>query len=581
MPNSAALLAPPGGLDNWPDGSNEFERLWRGFMTARATLGLMLLLLQVGLWWLAADSKPWLIGVCGGYFVATLWVRLFALPRRLGRSFDPPWAATIGVDVLAFAVLQFLQGASINYAPLLALPALLAAVLGSLSLALGTAAAITLLLLAQSGWMAVHAPAQVAAHFAQSALTGAGCFAIALLAHQVSTRLAREEQRSLRNRLAERTQRQVNQLVIESLADGILVVDAALVIRATNPAARELLGFDRAPDRAATHLHTEPAWAALTDMAQQSFSNQAPADTDVVIRPAGAGQRRLHVRTRLTSPQGPDEQRLCVMFLQDQRESEARLRTEKLASMGRMSAAVAHEIRNPLAAITQANALLEEDITDPRQRQLTHMVAQNANRLGRIVEEVLNISRVQSRDNTATTQSVALSDSVARICREWAQHGAGQQVLRVALQMPDIRVRFEAEHLRRVLINLLDNALRFASQQPGAIQVDTTLVRNDLPQGFMQGAGCLTVWSDGQPLEQSVERHLFEPFFSSDSRSSGLGLYICRELCEGQGASLAYQRIHRQIAGQVVHGNEFSIVFQPLPAGAEGLAGAGADGVLF
>ena len=86
---------------------------------------------------------------------------------------------------------------------------------------------------------------------------------------------------------------------------------------------------------------------------------------------------------------------LCVMFLQDLREMEARVRTEKLAAMGRMSAAVAHEIRNPLAAIAQANALLDEDLTDPAQKRLTLMVRQNAKRLARIVDEILNVARVE------------------------------------------------------------------------------------------------------------------------------------------------------------------------------------------
>ena len=85
------------------------------------------------------------------------------------------------------------------------------------------------------------------------------------------------------------------------------------------------------------------------------------------------------------------------MFLQDLRELEARIRTEKLAAMGRMSAAVAHEIRNPLAAITQASALLGEDLVDPAHRQLTTMVQQNAQRLARIVDDVLDVARARQQ----------------------------------------------------------------------------------------------------------------------------------------------------------------------------------------
>jgi two-component system sensor histidine kinase PilS (NtrC family) len=247
-------------------------------------------------------------------------------------------------------------------------------------------------------------------------------------------------------------------------------------------------------------------------------------------------------------------QSLCVMFLQDQREMEAKMRTDKLASMGRMSAAVAHEIRNPLAAIAQANALLDEDLSDPRHKQLTQMVQQNAKRLERIVEDVLNISRVQHGDNTMAAFALNLNETVARICQDWQNQKSGSQILGVKLTSDAIEVRFEAEHLRRILINLLDNALRYASQQPDAIQVSSSVAPT--------GQASISVWSDGQPMDQSVERHLFEPFFSSESRSSGLGLYLCRELCEGHGASIAYFRTQRNVGAKPTSGNEFIVTFQ-------------------
>ena len=547
------------------EGPGEFERLWRGFMTARVTLGLMLLLLQGTLWGLGQSANTSLIFVCGGYFAATLGVRLFARPGQLGRTFDPQWALTLGVDVVAFALLQFLQGGNINYAPLLALPVLLASVLGSLPLAMGTAAGVSLLLLAHSAWLALHGGGDAAAHFAQSALTGAGCFVIALLSSQLSTRLANEEQRSRRSQLAVQVQRQVNELVIESLTDGILVVDAIGLVRAANPAARHLLGSERSRKDVSFDLKSEPAWKPLADIARLSFSRNDLRRSDIAIDYPGQGLRRLRVRTRLTGNQGGGEESLCVMFLQDQREMEARMRTEKLASMGRMSAAVAHEIRNPLAAIAQANALLSEDLAEPRHQQLIQMVAQNASRLGKIVDEILNISRVQERDNATPAPSLALSGSVERICRDWALQTRSENMVSVRLLPQELQVAFETEHLRRVLINLLDNARRYASGNREAIQVGTSL--------NAAGQGTLGVWSDGQPLEQSVERHLFEPFFSSESRSSGLGLYICRELCEGHGANIAYHRIRRPADGADKEGNEFLITFRTARSGERSRAG--------
>lgn len=538
-----------------PDGQpTEFVRLWRGFMTARVTLGLVLMLLQGTLFFLGQSHNTVLIFICGAYFASTLAVRLLYQPRRLGQTFDPHWVFSIGVDVAAFGALQFVQGGSINYAPLLALPVLLASVLGSLRLALGTAAGITMLLLSHATWLSLQSTGDVAPMFAQSALTGAGGFLIAFLANQLSARLASEERRSRTSQLAARTQLQVNELVIESLTDGVLVVDIRGRVHAANPAARHLLGDDHSLPSGSFELGSEPGWEALLKLTARSFSQNGVHQADVAIHHAGHGPRHIQANTRLTTAHGSPSESLCVMFLQDQREMEARIRSAKLASMGRMSAAVAHEIRNPLAAIAQANALLDEDLIDPKHKQLTQMVHQNARRLEKIVEDVLNITRVQSHHNTSKPQSLLLDKAIERIGRDWAQQTACRPTVRMQLTCADVPVAFEPEHLRRILVNLLDNALRHASGQPDSIQISTHVSAT--------GRVVMGVWSDGPPLEKSVERHLFEPFFSSQSRSSGLGLYICRELCEGHGASMAYQRTRRPVGGLEVEGNEFLAVLR-------------------
>jgi two-component system sensor histidine kinase PilS (NtrC family) len=218
-----------------------------------------------------------------------------------------------------------------------------------------------------------------------------------------------------------------------------------------------------------------------------------------------------------------------MMFLQDLREAEAQLRTEKLAAMGRMSAAVAHEIRNPLAAIAQANALLAEELTDPGQQQLAGLVGKNTQRLTQIVEEILNLARVQA----PSTDWLELDLVAASLVGEWERHTQCGPRLQLQLRSSPAWAAFDGEHLRRVLVNLLDNALRYASKSRGAILVASDVVH---------GQARLQVWSDGAPLDASVQRHLFEPFFSSESRSSGLGLYICRELCDRHGALLTYAR---------------------------------------
>jgi two-component system sensor histidine kinase PilS (NtrC family) len=486
-----------------------------------------------------------------------LATRLLAKPSQLGATLGMQWISTMGVDILTYAVLQWVQGSSINFTPFFALPVLMAAVLGSLLMSIGAAASVTALMFSHAGWVTVQGQADSSPFFLQAALTGAGFFVIAFLARQIATRLTNVELRAERSHLAARVQRQVNELIIESLTDGVLVIDQHSMVRAANPAARQLLDAEIAVRSISFNLTLLAGWHGLDDLVRLSFSGNRPSQADVTIHHPGRGPRRVRVRTQLTATPdstGGTMERLCVMFLQDQREIEARMRTEKMASMGRMSAAVAHEIRNPLAAISQANALLEEDLSDSRHRQLTHMVQQNVKRLAKIVEEVLDISRVQDRESTSLSATLPLIPSVKQICLDWQAQTGQVQAVQLHLSALVVDVRFDTEHLRRILVNLLDNACRYASRQTGAIQV--------LAGVSSMSQGLISVWSDGAVMDQSVERHLFEPFFSSESRSSGLGLYICRELCERHGAHIAYYRTKKNVHGKLREGNEFMVTFE-------------------
>lgn len=552
---------------SWPDSTfaleagsdtadplKESERLWRGFMTARVMLGLVLLLLQAVIYELGSGKDLTVMLLSAGYCAAALTLRLRSRERPQRQSLDIRWLAISGVDIVAIAALQWAQGSSINYAPLFVLPILMTSVLGSLLLSMAAAAGVSLILLIYAIWMSVPMPSELATYLLQAALTGAGCFVVAFLASQSATRLANVELRAQRSQMVARVQRQVNELVIESLTDGILVLDKESMVRAANPAAQRMLGVDSPMGAGPFSLRALTGWQGLANMMQLSFAENASREGEVTIQHVGQGPRRVYARTQLTPKMGDDGQNLCVMFLQDELEMQARMRTEKLASMGRMSAAVAHEIRNPLAAIVQANSLLDEDLVDQRHRHLTQLVQQNAKRLEKIVEEVLEVSRVRRRAPSSAGSVVELNTAVSNICRDWQAQTKSERVLRFKVPSDEeYRVSFELEHLRRILVNLLDNARRFSDDQPDAIHVSVNATAIGQP--------VLRVWNMGQPLDQSVQRHLFEPFFSSESRSSGLGLYICRELCEEHGAVIAYHRAVRKMGAELFEGNEFLVAF--------------------
>ncbi len=534
-----------------------FVRLWRGFLTGRVMVALALLVLQGAGQAINQTTEPAVLAVCVAYLVAAVMLRVLGRHRPPSTKTGPQWLPSIGVDLAAIVALQLLNAGTMNYTPLFGLPILMAAVLGTLTLALGTTAGVTLLLLGWAWWLGSGTAGDDAPRYLQSALTGTGYFIVSYLVHQLATRLAREQELAQQSQVAARVQTQVSALVIQNLTDGVLVVDESDVVRIANPAGLQLLGGTSLPELPFI-LASEAPWNPLVILARRTFRQEQPQTADVDLLHPGQSPTGLHVRAWLTSTREAARQtqteRLCVMFLHDLREMEARLRTEKLAAMGRMSAAVAHEIRNPLAAIVQANALLEEDLHDPAHKRLAHMVQQNADRLARIAEEVLDIARVQHQISHAPASTLPLDETVSQIWNDWQAQDPVQRRAVVMLEAGNPQVEFDTEHLRRVLVNLLDNALRYVGQEPDSLTVTT----RSLPSGQTS----LQVWSDGAPMDKSVERHLFEPFFSSESRSSGLGLYICRELCQRHGASISYQRLTRTTLRGEVGGNAFTVGFR-------------------
>ena len=532
--------------------STALIRLWRGFMAARCFVALVLVMLQGVAFALGQTMQPLAIGISAVYLVtAWLTMRYTRLQPPI-RGFTAPWLLTVGIDLAAFTTLQVMQGGNVNYTPLFALPVLMSAVLGTVVVSLGTTSTVTLLLLADAGWHWLQQPVDSSGRFVQAALTGTGLFVVALLAHELARRLAREEAVAQRNRSSAQMQAQVNDLVIETLSEGVLVIDAEGLVHAANPAADAILGQGLAKLTLPFPLHAQPAWHALAALARQTFARRAPQSEEIPVAQARGAAREVRVRTRLTPAGDRRLDSLCVMFLQDLRELEARIRTEKLAAMGRMSAAVAHEIRNPLAAITQASALLNEDLTDPAHRKLTRTGQHTAQRLARIVDDVLAVSRARQQRVLSLGEQVVLDPAVQVLAEEWIRQTQRKGV-QVSLDAAGSDVRFDAEHLRRLLVNLLDNAARYAGKREGSIQVLTSLQRGT------SGRPALMVWSDGAPLEPAVQRHLFEPFFSSESRSSGLGLFLCRELCRRHGATIGYER--RALVQGGPEGNEFFVSF--------------------
>ena len=573
----------PSGQDaNAGDAGSSGVRIVRVYVAARALVGVSLVAAQLLSSWLGLGVQRLLLGVSLLYALQALL--LWRLPvgrevmgrRPAGPTLQRQWLLSIGVDLLAFSALHLVQlESSLNYAALLVLPVMMAGVLGPRVVALATAAGVSLVLLA-IGWRASLTAPEGLLLLSQQGLVGIGLFAIALVTAELSARLAREERAAQGSRELARRQAQLNRLVLEEMAEGVLVVDQRLRVRAVNPAARLLLSVDERTGAPPFPLDEQAAWAPLAEAVRQGFAGEPwpEAGRALELRAPGSRPLRLLVRMRFTRraweavppedasrPFGEEDpgsradanpgEDYCVLFIEDMRTVQARVRQDKLAAMGRMSAGIAHEIRNPLAAIAQANELMTEELQSPGQQQLARMVQENVGRLQRIVEDVLEAA---SGAAPPGPQWVDAREQVLGVVRDWlgTTAPASGRADVVALDLPEspLWVQFDAEHLRRVLVNLLDNALRHGSGEAAAIQV--RLAARD------RALAALTVASDGDPILPEVERHLFEPFFSTRSRGSGLGLYICRELCERHGALIDF----RLRPPRERHRNAFEILMQ-------------------
>lgn len=544
------------------DASFTSNRIWQGFMTARLMVALLLLALQALEMYFHNGSPVWLLALCAVYAAATLSTRLGISPIPPGEPFERYWPATLGLDLLVyFLLVWFGRSDMANYIPLLVLPPVMSAVLGTRRVTVLTAI-LSSFLIGLASWQYYRARSMDSQilRYAMMALYILAMFLIASVLHRVSRGYGLQQSQSRASRKLLRLHSRIQDMVVQSVRDGVVVVGGSGRLRAINEAAQQMLHMPQGLPAIGKPVETITEMGPLLHLIRQSFADAEGVSSEVFLFPSDDQSTHLMVHSRISVPASasPDEEPLCLLYLQDMQELQNQVRTEKLAAMGRMSAAVAHEIRNPLAAIGQAAQLLSEELDQPLQKKLNDMVQDNAQRLGRIVHDVLDIARMQQHP-PAETPLLTLDVEMQQLCEEWLQqHPPGGQV-RLMLHAPDTLVRFEPDHLRRIMVNLLENVWRHAQQGKDASVVVSTHAQNSTVR--------LQVWSRGAPLPPAILGRLFEPFAAGPSRSTGLGLYICRELCRRHHADIHYLRLPESLppdgrargqdAGNIEEGNAF------------------------
>lgn len=448
--------------------------------------------------------------------VVVYWVlaMLFALLQVRGDDFaERMLGPEVTVDILALTILMYASGGNRSGVPFLVMTFVAGAgLVGRGRMVLGAASFATVSILFEQFWRLVT-DQQDTVDFTRAGQICVGFFFVALVARFLSQRaLVNEALAVSRGRDLER-QWLVNARIIEDMQDGVLVLASDSTVRHANPKAEEWLG---------TSLQ---AGVALQTQSELLFSAVSQSAQTCYVENTGKNLRLRYVEIGADAAEGD-----LIIYLEDSDRLQAQAQQIKLAALGRLTANIAHEIRNPLSAVSHAGELLQDEKRHEVQVRLLRIIHDNTARIERIVRDVMELGR---RDR-GTPEALDLLEFVRNAVDEFVTHsGIPAELFEIGGPQTDspTRILFDRVHLYQILTNLVGNARRYCSGKPASIRL--------LIRGLDDRRVLLLIADDGAGIKQEDRSKLFEPFFTSDPKGTGLGLYTARELAEANGASLS------------------------------------------
>jgi len=451
--------------------------------------------------------------------------------RKWKTWFNAQLTVQVLVDIFSISLLMYASSGIRSGLGVMLLISLAAAALvsrGTLMLFYAAMASIAVLV-EQTYWVLVEDHAT--ASFLQPGLLSIGFFATAFITNQLAQRLIQNERVAYLRGTDLANQLRINQLVIQDVQVGVMVVDANGLVRLHNRQVVELLG-ESVPE---------------LDQIEQ-YSEEIARNLDAWRNGTGAPSFNCRivetnklVRVRFVEA-GVGGGSFALIFLEDLSRQQEHAQQLKLAALGRLTANIAHEIRNPLSAITHAGDLLKEDVRAESRDRLVTIIQDNARRLDRMVKDILELSR---RDRIQP-DPIMFPDYLSGFVEEFEQIEAIPKGSILVDCNDAVSIEFDKTHIHQVLWNLVRNAWRHSSKSPGSVRLSV----------LRRGARVeLHVRDDGDGVPPQLQAQLFEPFFTTLSSGTGLGLYIARELCAANGATLEY------LPGG--NGADFRILWQP------------------
>jgi two-component system sensor histidine kinase PilS (NtrC family) len=357
--------------------------------------------------------------------------------------------------------------------------------------------------------------------FTQAGMLGASFFATAVLAHVLSRRIRESEALAAQRGTELATMEQLTEYVIQRMQTGIIVLDQNNRIRLINESAAHLLGISK--DVVGSRLDDLEPGLAENIRTWRNDDNYIPTMFRASPETPGVIPRFAELGSGIGT----------LIFVEDTAIMAQQAQQLKLASLGRLTASIAHEIRNPLGAISHAGQLLaESDYLEQGDLRLTQIIREQSNRMNAIVESILQLSRRER----AQPEEVSLGQWLENFRAEFARIAdIDEGGIAVKMDADNIYVRFDTGQLHQVMWNLCNNALQHGDKE---LSKRKTVLHAGLDRETNHPY--LEVIDSGKGLDRELAQQIFEPFFTTDPKGTGLGLYIARELCEMNQARLDY-----------------------------------------
>lgn len=368
-----------------------------------------------------------------------------------------------------------------------------------------------------------------ASSYSQPVMLSLGCFATAWLAYSLAKRMLQSEALASARGVDLENLEQVNALITQEMQDGVMVVDQNANIRHHNTQANTLLSLTK-------NSHQPLRLDESTPEIARAFSDWVNGENAMKNSIISVNNRELKLRFEPINHY--NRQLGAVIFIQDWSQMQSVAQQAKLAALGRLTANIAHEIRNPLSAISHANQLLqeEENITAPNMRML-QIIADNIGRIDQIIKDVLELNRRDRTHQENIALNPFLTDFYHQFC---AVEKVPASNFKLTLFTQDQTITFDQRHLTQILWNVCKNGWEHSRKQEHSLNLRCVEVGN---------AGLnLEISDDGDGVAEQNRSKLFEPFYTTKATGNGLGLYISRELAEANGAFLRHHALEHGCA---------------------------------